>query len=184
MDYKIYRDKKQDHLGKHKAMHRAARKPDATLWITEFQAYLSIVQQQDEQRQHTVAKLIEKFESHQHKEQFFKDISQTQKINRFCEASQKLLQDMDQTQPDTDLRISREFYETSMLRLQFLYGNRDYFLQLRVKKRSTSGVLQHFKRTTTISTRSLATSLRRIPVEDQSMANLRDKLCSSRRKTC
>ena len=49
---------------------------------------------------------------------------------------------------------------------------------------STSEVLQHFKRTSTISIRSLATSLRRIPVEDQSMANLRDKLCSSRRKTC
>ena len=41
-----------------------------------------------------------------------------------------------------------------------------------------------FERTTTISIRSLATSSRRIPVEDQSMANLRDKLCSSRRKTC
>ena len=94
---------------------------------------LSTVQQQDEQRLHTVAKLIEKFESHQHKEQFFKDISQTQKINRFCEASQKLLQDMDQTQPDTDFRISREFYQTSMLRLQFIYRNRDYSLQLREK---------------------------------------------------
>ena len=59
---------------------------------------LSTVQQQDEQRQHTVAKLIEKFESHQHKEQFLKDMSQTQKINRFSEASQNLLQDMDQTE--------------------------------------------------------------------------------------
>ena len=41
VDYKIYPDKKQDHLGKHKAMHRASGKPDATLWITEFQAYPS-----------------------------------------------------------------------------------------------------------------------------------------------
>ena len=39
--YKIYPDKKQDHLGKHKAMHRASGKPDATLWITEFHAYPS-----------------------------------------------------------------------------------------------------------------------------------------------
>ena len=39
---------------------------------------LSTVEQQDEQRQHTVAKLIEKFESHQHKEQFLKDMSQAQ----------------------------------------------------------------------------------------------------------
>ena len=37
-------------------------------------------------------------------------------------------------------------------------------------------VLQHFKKTTTISLRSLATWSRRIPVEDQSMANRRDKL--------
>ena len=58
---------------------------------------LSTTQQQDEERQHTVAKLIEKFESHQHKEKFLKDTSQTQKINRFSDASQKLLQDMDQT---------------------------------------------------------------------------------------
>ena len=56
------------------------------------------VQLQDEQRQHTVAKLIEKFESHQHKEQFLEGMSQTQKINRFSEASQKVLQDMDQTE--------------------------------------------------------------------------------------
>ena len=36
---------------------------------------LSTVQQQDEQRQHTVAKLIEKFESHQLKDQFLKAMS-------------------------------------------------------------------------------------------------------------
>ena len=59
---------------------------------------LSLVPQQDKQRQHTVAKLIEMFESHQHKEQFLKDMSQTQKINRFSEASPKLQQDMDQTE--------------------------------------------------------------------------------------
>ena len=59
---------------------------------------ISTVQQQDEQRQPTVAKLIEKFESHQYTEQFLKDMSQTQKINRFSEASQKLLKNMDQTE--------------------------------------------------------------------------------------
>ena len=59
---------------------------------------LSTAQQQDDQRQHIVAKLTVKFESHQHKEQFLKDVSQTQKINRFSEASQKLLQDMDHTE--------------------------------------------------------------------------------------
>ena len=57
----------------------------------------STVQQQDEHRQQTVAKLIEKFDSHQYEEQF-KDMSQTQKIIRFGEASQKLPKDMDQTE--------------------------------------------------------------------------------------
>ena len=51
---------------------------------------LSTVQQQNEQRQHTVAKMIEMFESHQHKEQFLQDMSQTQKIKRFSKASQKI----------------------------------------------------------------------------------------------
>ena len=59
---------------------------------------LTTVQQQNEQRQHTVAKLIEMFESHQHKEQFLKDMSQTPKINGFSEASQKLLQDDEKTE--------------------------------------------------------------------------------------
>ena len=59
---------------------------------------LSTVQQQDEQRQHTVAKMFEKFQSHQHKEQFLKYMSQTQKINRFSKASKKLQQEMDQTE--------------------------------------------------------------------------------------
>ena len=58
---------------------------------------LSTVQQQDEQRQPTVSKFIEKFDSHQYK-QNLKDMSQTQKINRFGEASQKLPKDMDQTE--------------------------------------------------------------------------------------
>ena len=40
---------------------------------------ISTLQEQDEQRQRTVGQLIEKFESHQHKEQFLKDMSQTQK---------------------------------------------------------------------------------------------------------
>ena len=57
---------------------------------------LSTVQQQDEQRQHTVANLMEMFEVHQHKEKFLQDTNQMQNINRFGKASQKMLQDMDQ----------------------------------------------------------------------------------------
>ena len=59
---------------------------------------LSTVQEQDEQKRQTIAKLIEKFESHQYKNQFLQDMSQTLKINRFSEASQKLLEDMNQTE--------------------------------------------------------------------------------------
>ena len=59
---------------------------------------LSTVQEQDEQRQQTVAKLIEKLKSHMYKEQFLQDMSQPQKINRFSEASQNLLKDMHQTE--------------------------------------------------------------------------------------
>ena len=59
---------------------------------------LSTVQEQDEQRQYTVAKLIEKFESHKYKEQFLQDMSQTQKINRFSAASRTLLKDVNQTE--------------------------------------------------------------------------------------
>ena len=63
---------------------------------------LSTVQQQDEQRQHTVAKLIEMFESHQHREQFLENMSQTQKINRLSETSQK---NVTRYGPVRDLRI-------------------------------------------------------------------------------
>ena len=42
VNYKIYPNKKQNHLGKHEAMHGASGKPDATLEITEFQAYITL----------------------------------------------------------------------------------------------------------------------------------------------
>ena len=45
-----------------------------------------------------VTKLIEMFEKHRHKEQFLRDTSQRQGINRFSEASKKLLNEMDQTE--------------------------------------------------------------------------------------
>ena len=74
VNHKIYLVKKQDHLGKHKA--QSFRETRCN--IVDYRVpgiSLSTVQQQDEQRQHTVAKLIEKFESRQHKEQFLKDTS-------------------------------------------------------------------------------------------------------------
>ena len=115
---------------------------------------LSTVQQQDEQRQHTVAKLIEMFESHQHIEQSIEDVSQTQKTNRLSETSQKLLQYMDQTQIFdlceifAKLRCSRcnSFTEIGII----------YCSCGRNLKTSRSPP-QHFTGTTTISIRSLAT---------------------------
>ena len=77
---KICTAKKQDHLGTHKAIHRLTGKPVATSWITEFFD--------------KVKKLIEKFEKHQRKEYFFKDLSQSQKINKFSKESKDLLADI------------------------------------------------------------------------------------------
>ena len=59
---------------------------------------ISMVKLQDARRQNNVTKLIEMFEKHQHKEQFLKDMSQMQAINRFSEESQKLLVDMNHTE--------------------------------------------------------------------------------------
>ena len=59
---------------------------------------LSVVEQQDTNRQIKVKKLIEKFEKHQHKESFIQDVSQTQKINKFSKESQELIADMNNTE--------------------------------------------------------------------------------------
>ena len=53
--------------------------------------------------------------------------SHEQEINRFSEET-KITR---RPEPHRDPRTLREFCKTSMLRLQFLYGNRDYVLQLR-----------------------------------------------------
>ena len=52
---------------------------------------ISTVKLQDARRQNNVTKLIEMFETHQHKEQFIKDMNQKQEINKFSEESQQLL---------------------------------------------------------------------------------------------
>ena len=59
---------------------------------------LSTVQQQDTTRENKVKKLIEKFEKHQHKESYLKELSQTQKINTFSKESQELIADMNNTE--------------------------------------------------------------------------------------
>ena len=52
---------------------------------------ISTVKLQDARRQNNVTKLFEMFETHQHKEQFIKDMNQKQEINKFSEESQQLL---------------------------------------------------------------------------------------------
>ena len=59
---------------------------------------ISTVRLQDARRENNVTKLSEMFEKHQHKEQFLEDVSQKQEIIRFSEESQKLFDDMNQTE--------------------------------------------------------------------------------------
>ena len=97
VNHKIYQVKKQDHLGKHKNEVRSFRETRCNIvdyWIPG----ISLNGSRAGRTKTTVAKLIEKFESHKYKEQFLQDVSQTQKINRFSEASQRLLKDMNQTE--------------------------------------------------------------------------------------
>ena len=61
-------------------------------------ALLSAVGQQDTTRENKAKKLIDKFESHQHKESFLQDLSQTQKINMFSRESQDLIADWNNTE--------------------------------------------------------------------------------------
>ena len=56
---------------------------------------LSAVEQQNTTRKNNVKRLIEKFENHKHKESFIQELSQTQKINKFSEESQNLINDQD-----------------------------------------------------------------------------------------
>ena len=111
---------------------------------------------QGARRQNNVTKLIEMFEKYQHKEQFLKDMSQKQDINRFSEESQKLLEDMNQT----------EIFELCENSAKLQCPDCNSFTEI--------GIMYC----------SLTLSLRRIPVEDQSTANLNDRSCSSRRRRC
>ena len=73
---------------------------------------ISTVKLQDARRPNNVTKLIEMFEKHQHEEQFLEDMSQKQEINLFSEESQKLLDDMNQTE-------IFELYENSAKKNQY-----------------------------------------------------------------
>ena len=94
---------------------------------------------QDARRQNNVTKLVEMFEKHQRKEQFFKDMSQKQEINRFSEESQKLLVDMNHT----------EIFELCENSAKLQCPGCNAFSEIGIihcscgRNLSTSGVLQH-----------------------------------------
>ena len=130
VNHKIYLVKKQDHLGKHKARCRASGRPDATWWTVESQACLS---QQFKSRMNKgniqSPSWSSSFESHKYKEQFLPDMSQTQKINRFSEASQKFLKDMTKQKSSGSSTTLKSF--SALTASPFRSG--DYFLQMRTK---------------------------------------------------
>ena len=123
---------------------------------------ISTVKLQDAQRQNNVTRNNEMFEKQQHKDHFLEDMSEKQEINKFSEESQQLLEDMNQTEIS---ELLQEFCKTSL-------------------SWSTSGVRQQPRKLIATLLQSLALSLRRIPVEDQSTAHLKDRSCSSRPKRC
>ena len=102
---------------------------------------ISTVQEQDEHRQHKLAQLIEMFESHKHKDQFLKHMSQTKKI-KFSEASQELLKDMNHTD------IFELCENSKKLQLSQTAAS---FSAVAGEIWSIKGVSHNFKKTTTIS---------------------------------
>ena len=86
--HKIYLYKKQDHLGNRNKMRRATGKPEAT-------RVPSCKMHGDKITSLSWSRCSEK---KQHKEQFLKDMSQKQEINRFSEESHTLLEDMNHTE--------------------------------------------------------------------------------------
>ena len=116
VDYNIYQDKKQDHLGKHKAMHRTSAKP----------------QQFNSRMNKDNVQLPSWSRSSNHistKNNFFK----IGVWRRRSTGSVKHRKNCGKIVPDRDLRTLWEFYETSRLRLQLLHRNREYLLQLWTK---------------------------------------------------
>ena len=92
--HKIYLYKKQNHLGNRNKMRRATGKPEATQLTAEY-LYIDL---NGDRQQNKVTKLIGMFGKHPHNEQFLKDMSLKQKINKYSEESQQFLADMNQTE--------------------------------------------------------------------------------------
>ena len=163
-------------------MRRATEKPEAALLTTEYLVYRS---QRWNCRMHgekKVTKLIEMFEKHQQKEQFLKDTSQKQEINKFSEESQQLLVDMNHTEI-FELSENCE-KKTSMSWLQCLFRNLDLSLQLREKFEVLAESYNITEDQVRFDFNPWLLSLRRIQVEDQNMVSLKDRWCSTGRSRC
>ena len=78
----------------------------------------------------TKKRLIDMFEKHQHEEQFLEDVSSKQEINRFSEESQKLLDDMNQTEI---FELCENFAKHQCPDCNAFFRNWDHLLQLREK---------------------------------------------------
>ena len=184
MLHKIYFYKKQDHLGNRNKMRRATGETRSNTADCRILAKtVSTVKLQDARRQNNVTKLIEMFEKHQHKEQFPKDMSQKQEINRFSEEPQKLLDDMNQTEIFELCENSAKKKKT-MFWLQCLFRTRDYLLQLGEKIEVQAESFNNAKDRLRLYFNPWLLSLRRIPVEHQNMVHLKDRWCFSRRSIC
>ena len=88
---------------------------------------ISTVEQQDTNRQIKVKKLIEKFETNQHKDSFLQDVCQTQKINKFSKESQDLIADMNNTEI---FELCENSSKKSNAPIAIPAGNRHCLLQL------------------------------------------------------
>ena len=135
---------------------------------------------QDARRQTDVTKLIEMFEQHQHKEQFLKDMSQKQEINKFSKESKKY-------STTRTKQISSNLCENSA-KLQCLDCNA--FSEIGIIYCSCGRNLKCKRNPTTLQkTNCDFTSfpdfvIRRIPVGDQNTVHLKERWGFSRQRRC
>ena len=137
---------------------------------------ISAVRLRDARRQNDVTELIEMFEKHQHREQFLKDVSQKQEINKFSEESQTLLVDMNHTEI-FELCENSAKHQCLDCNAFFFFRNRDHLLHLR-ENFEVSAESYHTPEDQLRLYFNPWLSSRRIPVEDQRTVHLKDRSCS------
>ena len=124
--------------------------------------------------------MIHQFESHPNKESFLQDLNQTEMINMFSEKSQKLIADMNnaeifelcETSSKNQCTEYNLYWKTGII-----YCSCGRNFNLRRDQKSS-------KRTSPMSSQSLAMLLRRIAVEVPNKDLLNDKECTTRLKKC